>query len=75
MWDSSAFYLGDDVFITFLSGMNAPSATLTQTGDGMGTVVLPEGVAGTAFLVATNYDGPQPIPDEQNFAIGSLVVS
>lgn len=73
--DSTNVYLGSDVFITFLNKDNSIAATLTETGDGMGTVVLPAGLDGTAFLSATNYNGPAPIPDEQNFAIGFLVVN
>lgn len=75
MWDSSKVYLGQDVFITFLNKDNSIPADLTQTGDGMGTVTLPAGLDGTAFLSATNYQGAAPIPDEQNFAIGYLVVN
>lgn len=75
MWDSSKVYLGSDVFITFLNKDNSIPADLTQTGDGQGTVQLPDGLDGTAFLSATNYQGAAPIPDEQNFAIGFLVVN
>lgn len=73
--DSSKVYLGSDVFITFLNKDNSIPADLTQTGDGQGTVQLPDGLDGTAFLSATNYQGAAPIPDEQNFAIGFLVVN
>lgn len=75
MIDASKVYLGDDVFITFLNKDNSIKADLAQTGDGMGTVQLPGGLDGTAFLSATTYQGPAPIPDEQNYAIGFLVVN
>ncbi|WVR06023.1 hypothetical protein IAU60_003051 [Kwoniella sp. DSM 27419] len=75
MWDADKIYLGDDVHIQFLADVNSIAAPLTQTGNGMGTVSLPQYINGTAVLVATNFGGQGPIPDNQNFAIGYLVVA
>jgi len=72
--DATSTFLGPDVHITFLSDVYSIDAPLNQTGNGTGTTVLPPNIIGTSFLVATNYQGPAPIPDEQNFAIGFLVV-
>ncbi|WWC86405.1 uncharacterized protein L201_001281 [Kwoniella dendrophila CBS 6074] len=75
-WDSSKVYLGQDVHITFLADMYSIPAPLTQSGnDGQGTVNLPKGINGTSIIVATNFNGGGPIPDEQNFAIGYVVVA
>lgn len=75
MWDASKVYLGTDVSITFINSANFYNVPLCQTGTGMGKVELPAGLRGTAFLVATNYQGPGAIPAGQNFAIGALVVN
>ncbi|ORY34300.1 ferritin-like domain-domain-containing protein [Naematelia encephala] len=75
MWDAATVYLGSDVHIQFLADMYSIAAPLSQSGSGMGTVSLPQGINGTAILVATNYGGGGPIPDGQNFAIGYLVVA
>ncbi|KAL7420733.1 hypothetical protein Q5752_004684 [Cryptotrichosporon argae] len=81
-WNATQAYLGLDVHLNFIIGV-APYAIqtpLNQTaatfnGTGTGTAILPPGVNGTAFLVATNYQSPGAIPDNQNFAIGALVVA
>jgi len=73
--DSSKFYLGNDVHITFLGDMYALPSPLNQTTAGMGTTTLPMGINGTAFLVATTYTAPGPIPDAYNYGIGPLVVA
>lgn len=80
VWNASYPYLGTDVGITVLNGPNAIHVPMTQmnatmTGTGMGMFALPSGVAGTAFVVATNFNGEGPIPDHQNFGIGALVVA
>lgn len=51
----ASVYLGDDVGITFLGDRYSIFTDLNQNEDGTsGTVQLPEGINGTAFLVATN---------------------
>ncbi|WVQ62026.1 uncharacterized protein L199_000159 [Kwoniella botswanensis] len=75
MWDSSSVYLGNDVHITFLGDVYSIPQPLNQNGDGSGTTTLPKGINGTSILVATNFEGGGPIPDEQNFAIGYVVVA
>ncbi|KAK4685618.1 hypothetical protein P7C73_g4526, partial [Tremellales sp. Uapishka_1] len=74
-WNASTVYLGDDVHIEFLSDMYSIAMPLTQTGKGMGTTTLPPMINGTAILSATNYQGPAPIPNGQNFGIGFVVVA
>ncbi|KAK8866082.1 hypothetical protein IAR55_001233 [Kwoniella newhampshirensis] len=74
-WDAEKVKLGDDVHIQFLGDVYSIKAPLTQTGTGVGTTKLPEGINGTSILVATNFGGKGPIPDGQNFGIGSVVVA
>ena len=74
-WDSATVNLGSDVHIQFLADQYSIAMPLTQTGSGAGTTTLPKAINGTAVLVATNFNGGGPIPDGQNFAIGSVVVA
>ncbi|EIW72536.1 hypothetical protein TREMEDRAFT_58708 [Tremella mesenterica DSM 1558] len=81
-WNASQFYPGNNVHVEFLSDMYSIPMALNRTdisggtnGMGKGTTRLPQGINGTAFIVATNFDGKGPIPDANNFGIGYVVVA
>ncbi|RXK39263.1 hypothetical protein M231_03483 [Tremella mesenterica] len=81
-WDASQFYLGNNVHVQFLSDIYSIPMALNRTdisggtnGMAKGTTRLPQGINGTAFIVATNFDGKGPIPDANNFGIGYVVVA